>query len=164
MKTQSDFSDSTTGLERKAGARWLYPLLLALQTSGVIVMYWESLPVLRELIQDLAVLAIPETPLWSLAAVVLIQVGYWIDYRLRPTRPTRVNPLLGHVVLFVARLVFLLGSAAFSLLFIVNAPSTHIPVFRYLLLVAMLFSLFCYTLELERLGKTFMGVNKTGLY
>lgn len=159
MTTPSDSSDSTTRPERNAGGRWLYPLLLALQTSGVIVMYWERLPVLRQLIQDVAVSAIPETPLWSLAAVVLIQVGYWVDYRLRPTKPTFVNPLLGHVVLFVARLVFLLGSAAFSILFIVNAPATHIPVYRYLLLLAMLFSLFCYTLELERLGKTFLGVN-----
>jgi hypothetical protein len=60
-------------------------------------------------------------------------------------------------VLFVARLVFLLGSAAFSLLFIVNTPPDSIPVFRYLLLLAMLFSLFCYTLELERLGKTLLA-------
>jgi hypothetical protein len=157
MTTPTDSDKSITGSERNPGGRWLYPLLLAFQTSGVIVMYWERLPVLRQLIQDGAVFAIPETPVWSLVAVALIQVGYWVGYRLRPTQPTYVNPLLGHFVLFVARLVFLLGSAAFSLLFIVNTPSDAIPVFRYLLLLTMLFSLFCYTLELERLGKSLLA-------
>ncbi|MCM0612068.1 hypothetical protein KFJ24_06210 [Marinobacter sediminum] len=157
MTTPTDSSDLTTGPESNTGGRWLYPLLLAFQTSGVVVMYWERLPVLRQLIQDGLVFATPETPLWSLVAVALIQVGYWIGYRLRPAQPSYVNPLLGHFVLFVARLVFLLGSAAFSLLFIVNTPPDSIPVFRYLLLLAMLFSLFCYTLELERLGKTLLA-------
>lgn len=76
MTTPTDSSNLTSGPEGNTGGRWLYLLLLAFQTSGVIVMYWERLPVLRQLIQDGLVFATPETPLWSLVAVALIQVGY----------------------------------------------------------------------------------------
>jgi hypothetical protein len=46
--------------------------------------------------------------------------GYWIPHRVGPSTPRFVNIFLGHVVLFLARLIFLLPVALFSFMFINN--------------------------------------------
>jgi predicted membrane metal-binding protein len=49
---------------------------------------------------------------------------------------------------------FLLAPAIFGFIFIVQRPECHLLVSRYLLTLAGLFSYFCYTQEVERLGKS----------
>ncbi len=86
-----------------------------------------------------------------------MQLGYWISYRVRPQPPQFVNVLLGHITLFVARMSFVFATSVFGFMFLVEKPGFHIPASRYLLLLLGLFSLYCYMLELERLGRTFLS-------
>jgi hypothetical protein len=151
-------SDSTVS---PAGGRWLYPLLLALQTIGAILFYWKMVPLYQQLVADPTAYATrEETRVWSLAAIALIQVGYWVRYRVRPALPGHVNPVLGHFVLFVSRLSFILATAVFSFVFISQRLASQMPAARYVLTLAGLFSLFCYMQELNRLGNVMMGQQK----
>jgi hypothetical protein len=141
--------------------RWLYMLLLALQTIGVVVFYFKGLPLYREVASDpTAYIPKASTWAWSLPAIALIQVGYWIPHRVGPSTPRFVNVVLGHVALFIGRLIFLLPVAFFSFVFINNKLENKMPFSRYVLLLAGLFSLFCYSLDLRRYGTALIGPDK----
>ena len=141
----------------RIGGLWLYPLMLAVETLGTVVLYWKGVILYQ------AVVASPATHqaqigtlLWSIPAIALIQVGYWICYLVRPALPPFTSTVLGHVVLFLSRMSFLLAAAIFSFVFIAPKAEFYMPAFRYGLVVAGLFSLFCYSLELERLGRVLL--------
>jgi hypothetical protein len=91
-------------------------------------------------------------------AIALMQAGYWIPHRVSP--PRFVNVVLGYFVLFVARLIFLLPVAFFSLVFINNKLDNEMPFSRYVLLLAALFALFCSSLDLRRYGAAMLGPDK----
>jgi hypothetical protein len=151
--TKPDDSNIST-----VGSRWLYPLLLAMQSIGAVLFYWKGLPLYLQLVTDPTAYATrEETRVWSISAIVLIQVGYWVGYRVRPALPQFINPFVGHVVMFVSRLVFTLATAVFSFVFISQKLASEMPIARYLLTLAGLFSLFCYMRELDRLGKALLG-------
>jgi hypothetical protein len=89
---------------QSAGRRWRYPVLLAIQTIGLIILFWTAVPLYRQILADPAS-PIPrnEHLMWSLSSMVLMQVGYWISERVRPPSPNFTNALLGHITLFLAR-------------------------------------------------------------
>jgi hypothetical protein len=145
---------STPGSSAAVGGRWLYPVLLALQTSGAVLAYWKGLPLYREAVNDPAIYeARTDTRVWSLCAIVLIQAGFWICYRVRPALPRFVRPVLGQVVQFLALLVFTLATSVFGFVFLMQKLATRMPAVGYVLTLMLLFSLFCYRQELQRLGK-----------
>ena len=86
-----------------------------------------------------------------------MQAGYWIRLRLRPPLPRLRNALVGYIVLFVARMSFVLATSIFGFAFIVRRPELQVPGSRYAVLLIGLFALFCYTQELEQLGRAFIG-------
>jgi hypothetical protein len=131
-----------------------------MQTTGAGIVYWYGLPLYRETVADpMGFEPRPlERSLIALAAVALMQVPYWITYRIRPPMPRLVNAPLGHVLLFLARLNFLLPASIYSFVFVLHRMGhLELSETRFGILFALLFSLFCYTLELERLGGAFLG-------
>jgi hypothetical protein len=149
--------DAITAPARSAAETRLYPFLVAAETVGAAVLYWQGLPIYRRLARGLiAHDPLTETLVWTIAASVLIQVAYWTGYRSRLSPPLFVNAALGHVVLFASRLIFLLATAIFLLLF-VTKPEIELPTSRYIVIFLGLFSLFCYTRELERFGNRLLG-------
>jgi hypothetical protein len=84
--------------------------------------------------------------------------GYWIRHRLRLPLPQLLrNALVGYIVLFVARMSFVLATSVFGFVFIVRRPEFQIPTSRYFAVIIGLFALFCYTQELEQLGRALIG-------
>jgi hypothetical protein len=136
---------------------WLYLILVAMQTVGTFILYWNSLPWYWQLVADPSTYAPrDETWVWALSAITLIQSGYWVRHRVRPALPRFRNVLLGHFVLFLSRLSFLLATTLFSFVSLQHL-TPKMPFARYILLLAGLFSLFCYMQELERLGQSLCG-------
>jgi len=90
---------------------------------------------------------------WAVATVALIQVGYWLRVRLRPPMPGSGHVLIAHLAAFVARLSFILASSTFTVVFFVRFEQLSLPPRRVFMMLALLFSMFCWTLELERLAK-----------
>lgn len=137
-----------------AEVRWLYPVLIALEIAGVVILYCKAIPLYHELTADAAAHSPgTETLRWTLPTAVLIQIAYWIRFYLQPSTPRAASPLVGHVVRFLARLIFVLPSAVFSFVFLDNNLRGRMPVARYLFVLLALFSIYCFTLDLERFGK-----------
>lgn len=99
-----------------AGGRWLHLSLFAMQTIGAVILYWKGLPAYRLLEADPAAYGNHDLRVWSLPAIALIQVGYWVRYRIGPEPTQLVSTALGHIVLFLSQLVFTLPAAVFSLM------------------------------------------------
>jgi hypothetical protein len=149
--------DSTTAPEHNAGERWLYPLLFGVQTIGLAIFIWNAVPHYRAILTDPGSHhAESWTLVWSLTACLLMQTGYWIQYRVRPQLPQFSIALLGHIVQFASRMGFVLATSIFGFVFITHKPEFHMPAFRYVVTIVALFSVYCYTQELTRFGKAFI--------
>ena len=141
-----------------AGKRWQYPVLFGTQTIGATILIWFAIPHYRGILANpSAHEAELATLVWSLPAIALMQGGYWTRFRLVPPQPRFVNAALGHVVQCLARFGFIFASSVFSFLFLVPNPAFSMPIGRYVITTLMMFAVFCYTLELERLGRTLLG-------
>lgn len=99
-------------------------------------------------------------------AILIGQACYWTRLRRVPL-PTGVHsPLLGHVLGFAGRLASIFGGALFSIYFLRQLPkldelSLGAGLFwRCGLVFPVLFTVYCYTLELERLGATWQSPPK----
>lgn len=135
-----------------------YLLLVAMQTIGATILFLYAVPLFRQVLLDPGS-HVPQTRnlVWSLSAITLMQAGYWIRNRLRRPLPQLHNALFGHIVLFVARMSFVLATSVFGFVFIVRRPELEIPMSRYFVLLIGLFALFCYTRELEQRGRALIG-------
>jgi hypothetical protein len=151
----------TTGTSRSSGVIFL--LLFAAQIGGAALVIWNGLPIFRQLaanpgeqVQDGFL-----DKFMMFAAVLVMQGAYW--YRFICVRiPVRgPNVILNHVFIFFGRLGFIFGSSLFSTVFFRHLPELHegvnvtLIISNGVLLFASLFSLFCFALELERLGRSF---------
>jgi hypothetical protein len=143
------------------GDAWRYFFLFAMQTIGAAILFWFAVPLFRQVLLDPGGhVARTENLVWSLSAITLMQAGYWIRHRLRLPLPQLFrNALVGYIVLFVARMSFVLATAVFGFVFIVRRPEFQIPASRYCAVIIGLFALFCYTQELEQLGRTLISPN-----
>jgi hypothetical protein len=136
-----------------------YFFLFAMQTIGAAILFWYGVPLFRQALLDPSGhVARPENLVWSLSAITLMQAGYWIRHRLCLPLPQLFrNALVGYIVLFIARMSFVLATSIFGFVFIVRRPEFQIPASRYFALIIGLFALFCYTQELEQLGRALIG-------
>ena len=149
--------------DSKLGRRAVYLLLLAVQTAGAIFFIARELPDFRQLVlfPGEQLLYMRSDDFATIGALLVMQVAYW--YRLHsvpiPFQPS--NAILSHLFLFLGRLSFIFGGSLFAVVFFRHFPEldrstdTLLMARRGLLLVVSLFALFCFTLELERLGHAF---------
>ena len=131
----------------------LHWILFLGQTIGDATILSHLIPLLRELITSgFGEKTPPEINVLVVLAVTIIQVCYWLDQHWFGTLRLRYIPVLGNVILFLARLNFVFAGATFSAVYLVRFKEVQMSPLEFALLSAVLFSMFCYTLELERLG------------
>jgi hypothetical protein len=82
-----------------------------------------------------------------------LQNACWLDQHWFATLRLGHNPPLGHLILFLSRLNFIFAAAVFSAVYLVRFNELDISLWGFVYLSTVLFSIFCYTLELERLGR-----------
>jgi len=63
--------------------------------------------------------------------------------------------VLGHAIQFLGRLSFVYIGGMFSVVFFTRFEELEFSIWKVLFLLTVLFSLFCYTLDLERIAKAF---------
>lgn len=135
--------------------------LLAIQTGAAIALIWTTFPVFRSMSAHLGQVAqlSPWVDVAAASSALVLHCAYWTRYRHVPIAVPIHNALIGHIVVFIGRASFFFGSAFFSLIFfrhipeIVSFPSLSQAFFRGAGLIWVLFALFCYSLELDRLGR-----------
>jgi hypothetical protein len=104
----ASFASNST-LAQSARGRWGYFALFGMQTIGAVVLIWTALLVYREVLAD----PVSHEPhrwaiVGSLSSIALMQIAYWVSYRVRPPLPQLQSALLGHVILFLARMIYVL--------------------------------------------------------
>ena len=135
----------------------LYWILFLGQTIGDATILSHLIPISRRLVTSGLYEKAPQKILvFGALGVTIIQVCYWLNQYWFATLRLGYNALLGHVILFLARLNFIFASALFSAVYLVRFNELEISLWRLVLLSTVLFSIFCYTLELERLGRALL--------
>jgi hypothetical protein len=139
----------------KAPAIWRYALLVAMQTVGQLMILLQGIPAYRRLLDSRAYEGqIPTSlALWFGFGVLLVQSGYWINHQWGSEIVLRRRVVPGHLILFFARLNIIFFGGLFSATYFLRYDVINVTVLNMTLLAAVLFSGFCYTLELERLGR-----------
>jgi len=147
-------ASAITKAQSESGRPVKYFLCFAVQAVGFGIVMANGVPIYRQMARDFSRhQPQPGVLWWALAAVLLIQTAYWWRVWWQPALPRRGSILLAHLVAFVGRLSFILASSTFAIMFLVRFEELSLPAHRVFLLLALLFSLFCFTLELEQLGR-----------
>ncbi len=132
----------------------MYLFLVALQAAGAAIILVNGAPIYRQMVKDFSrPEPHPGIGWWAVAAVAIMQGAYWLRIWHQPPLPQCRLVLASHLTSFLARLSFILASASFTVMFLVRFEELQPSLPRVVLLLAALFALFCYTLELERLAK-----------
>jgi hypothetical protein len=139
----------------------LYACLLGVQTAAASFLFWIVFPLFRQMIerpgepQELRLIVDIEIMLGAL----VLQCAYFARYRWIAVRAPFHSAFVGHLVQFASRISFFFGGALFSALFFRHLPELErLPTIeqllpRGILVLWVLFALFCYSLELDRLGR-----------
>ncbi|HYY30813.1 MAG TPA: hypothetical protein VE860_22945 [Chthoniobacterales bacterium] len=139
----------------------LHWILFLGQTLGDAMILSHLVPMLRQFITSgLDGKPSPKIFVFAALGITVIQVCYWLDLHWFATLRLRYIPVLGNVILFLARLNFIFAGATFSAVYLVRFKEVQMSPLEFALLFAVLFSMFCYTLELERLGGAFVKRNE----
>jgi hypothetical protein len=136
-----------------------YSLFFVAEIAGMVLILWIGVPIFRELIR-LRQSATFNDEIVLLIAVILIQSSYWKCLRQDPPFEIARRPFEGHVVLFVSRLGFIFASSVFSFVVYRYSDMFELPFVRSCVMMAVLFSVFCFTRHLEKLG----GLMLTGFH
>ena len=136
-----------------------YWLFFAAEITGIGLILWNGVPIFRELIHLRQTATFNDQVLW-LIAVVLIQFSYWMCLRFDPPFAIAQRPLASHIVLFISRLVFIFAGSVFSLVIYRYSDALELHFFRSFLAMIVLFSIFCFTRHLEKIG----GLMLTGYH
>lgn len=137
-----------------------FALLLIIQTLAAIVIVSSTIPIYIAIFAapGYQLAHLPQSPVALIAALLLFHCTYWFRLTRVPVVVRWQNHVASHVVLFVARLSFIFGTAFFALIAFRHLPSLHTiedPMrlaMRIFAAIVILFSLYCYSAELERLG------------
>lgn len=141
-----------------SGGSRLYMLLFAVQCVGAAMIAGIVIPVYREALARPGDYSPKAANIaWSVAAMVLMQAGFWARRRLRPQPPAFRNVVLGHLILFSGRMSFVLATSIFAFIFITRRPELQFAVPGYLVALLALFCWFCFTQDLQRLGHIMIG-------
>ncbi|MBK3745030.1 hypothetical protein G3A39_38195 [Paraburkholderia aspalathi] len=143
----------------------LYAALLLGQTASTFLLFWMVFPIFINLVTHLG--EIQDIRMLDQAVIigssVLLHCFYWSRLKwVSIVRPCR-NIVVAHFCSFASRVSFFFGGALFSVVFFRHIPELDFfPPFtqataKLLYLVAILFGLFCYSTELDRLAKAIEG-------
>lgn len=145
----------------KPRANWSYGVCLLIQATSAFAILYAIYRSFRTLVDEIGIAhQLPPTELALLSFMIAVfQSAYW--YRLhRLEIPQWTNVPIGHALGFASRLSFIFGGALFSLFFLRHAPELRSSSGAFVLLprigilLASLFCMYCFSLELDRLASS----------
>ncbi len=144
---------------------FVYPMFVIAQSAAAFFLLSVVFPIFYNLVTNLGKQQDIDlsTQIAAIAAAIILQCCYWTRLRWVDVKVPFHNIVIAHFLFFTARLTFLFGGAFFSAIFFRHLPELDLlPPFGQALIkalgvAAILFGLFCYSLELERLGKEIEG-------
>jgi hypothetical protein len=151
---------TTSGLNRHG--KVVYLVLFAIQASATNLIIWEGLPAFRQLLLRPEQIVITPYDLWTMVvAISAAQGAYWYRLRKLPIPFKGENLFANHIFLLWGRLNFIFGGALFAVVAFRHLPELNpavdfvVTMARAPIFILALFAMFCFSLELERLGSAF---------
>ena len=140
----------------------LYPFLLAIEVAGAVTILWHGIPIYRSLLAKTFVERADDTVVeWAIVGIVLIQAPYWLStFKVFPSLAVSPHIFVGHALAFLSRLNFVFVGGLFASLVYTRGPEIEFVPWRALMLAAALFSMFCFSFELERLSRLFLEAER----
>jgi hypothetical protein len=136
-----------------------YELLLVMETLAVLIIMWSMLPLYRAIAASAGhqIGVLPESPIPLVVALILFHCVYWYRLLRVPVSMVRHSLVASHIILFLGRLSFIFGTSFFALIVYRHLPqlvvwNATLLAMRLVASFFILFSLYCYSTELERLG------------
>ena len=129
--------------------------LFVVQTAALFVLASYAIPVYRLLFVGPGLAepgASARLPLFCAAS--LMQICYWSRRHFLGLPRLRHDDLSGHLLLFIARSLFVSSATFLPIVFFVRYTDTTPSPFGVVLVPLVLFSVFCYAWEVERLART----------
>jgi hypothetical protein len=137
----------------KIALNWL---LFATESLGALIILWLGVPIYRRLLMGVTdEQAGAKVFFWASIGVTVIQASYWIRLRCFPPPRFSRQLILGHAIQFLGRLSFVFIGGMFGVVFFTRFQQLEFSVWKVSVLLAVLFSMFCYALDLDRLCKAF---------
>ncbi len=148
--------------EQKRRNGCLYAGLLLGQSVCAFLLFWLVFPIFYHLLthlgerQDLRIL----DQVLIVCSSVLLHCFYWFRLNFVAIVPPGHNVFLAHLVAFSSRISFFFGGALFSAVFFRHLPELEVlpplgqTVVKAIYVAAVLFGLFCYSMELDRLARS----------
>jgi hypothetical protein len=138
-----------------------YAAMLFAQTLLVGVLFRIMIPIFQQIVSRMGeVLDIHQNTLVAIiGCAVILQCCYWARFLWVRVHTPFHNIVVAHLLMFLSRASFFFGGALFSVIFFRHIPemAAFPPIAemlaRTIALFGCLFALFCYSLELERLGR-----------
>jgi hypothetical protein len=128
-----------------------YCLLSTVETIGMLLIFWVGIPQFRHMIRfERGISSHDEVTLMMGATLTLIT--YWGWLRQDPPFELSKRPFLGHIFLFLNRLIFIFASGIFSFVVYRYSDQFDITILKLCQMMAVLFSIFCFSRHLERIG------------
>jgi hypothetical protein len=146
------FFGRETGASSAAESAGFWTLFVT-QTAALLVVGAFAIPVYRLLFVGPGAGVPGAVSLPLFLAATLMQVCYWSRRRYLPLPRVRRDDLSGHILLFLARALFVCAAAFVPLAVIRFGEVTPSPLGVVAAPLA-LFAVFCYAWELERLART----------
>jgi hypothetical protein len=146
------FSDRETGAASSAESAGFWTLFVT-QTAALLVVGAYAIPVYRLLFIGPGAGVPGAVPLPLFFAATLMLVCYWSRRRLLRVPRVRRDDLSGHILLFLARTLFVCAASFVPLALVRFGEVTPSPLGAVAAPLA-LFAVFCYSWELERLART----------
>jgi hypothetical protein len=125
---------------------------IAFEGVGSQIILWKGIPIYRRLLSDGAQGGGTADFVWAVVAVLLMQVGHWLAFRLKPRLQFRRNVLLGHALVFISELSLFFANALAVVILFDRMGELHLTVWKVIILVAILFAICCYKHQLTALG------------
>ena len=112
---------------------------------------WDGIPIFRQL-TEFRQITTGQDEIILIVAVALVQFTYWKCLRHDPPFDLPKQQFVAHIVLFAGRLSFIFASAIFSFLVYRYGDRFDFSFRRSVLMMAVLFSVFCFSRHVEKIG------------
>lgn len=122
----------------------------------MLLIFWVGIPNFRRMINFEGAVSVGDEVV-LLAGAILILISYWKYLRHDPPFELPRNPFAGHVFLFLNRLIFIFASGIFSFAVYRYADQIDFTTLKAVLLMVVLFAIFCFSRHLERIGLLFLN-------
>lgn len=147
----------TASIHRPWTCAWWRTTLLTFELGGAGLILWWGVPFYRELLDGNFSRSAPFVKCGVVLAITVIQSCYWLRYTHPPALALPQRVIRGHLSLFLSRLNFIFAAGVFSAVFFVRYDQVIFSWSGAGLLFGILFSMFCVTRDLERIGSALLS-------